>query len=446
MEQIKNQWEQLQAGKPEQPTSKPSAEQLALLQEHKKRVKTFLGSLTKEERIFLKHETEQDTKSKEANDKQKQTENEQRNKSEITTVSSTTTTIQAIIKKIATRKPIGAVMKASDFGQNLPIYPRECSTINHMRRRVLCDTLNDFEKASATQSFHKLAMSNLERWRKDTAVSDAAASLDSVSKNSCSDQTQPNRCKVEVVPGDWGVVTLAYTKKYGEMFAVLNMANAYRPGGGYARGCPAQEENMFRRTDCHFSIDRIDEDVVKIKSNVEYTPAMTNFLNGSEGRVYLDTASPRVCIRGPEDITTNDECDIGYKLLPEESVFPFMELRAAAVDRRRCGQFISEKFNRKMLDDMRCRIIAQLVTLIDAGVRHVILSAFGCGAFRNPANNVAVIYREEIEKRATHFDVVAFAIFHAGYGPDNFTPFQRVFEGFNGGDGGRRNIDFNLIT
>eukprot|EP00957_Ditylum_brightwellii_P163319 12435452-Ditylum_brightwellii.AAC.1 len=66
-----------------------------------------------------------------------------------------------------------------------------------------------------------------------------------------------------------------------------------------------------------------------------------------------------------------------------------MELRAAAVDRRRCGQFISEKFNRKMLDDMRCRIIAQLVTLIDAGVRHVILSAFGCGAFRNPADNVA---------------------------------------------------------
>uniref|UniRef100_A0A7S4SKH9 Microbial-type PARG catalytic domain-containing protein n=1 Tax=Ditylum brightwellii TaxID=49249 RepID=A0A7S4SKH9_9STRA len=144
---------------------------------------------------------------------------------------------------------------------------------------------------------------------------------------------------------------------------------------------------------------------------------MTNFLNGSVGRVYLDTASPRVCIRGPEDLTKNDYYDIGYETLPEDSVFPFMELRAAAVDRRRCGQFISKKFNRKFLDDMRCRIIAQLVTLIDAGVRHVILSAFGCGAFRNPANNVAVIYREEIEKRATHFDVVVFAIFHAGYGP-----------------------------
>mmetsp|Transcript_32934 Transcript_32934/g.49718 ORF Transcript_32934/g.49718 Transcript_32934/m.49718 type:complete len:96 (-) Transcript_32934:67-354(-) len=71
---------------------------------------------------------------------------------------------------------------------------------------------------------------------------------------------------------------------------------------------------------------------------------------------------------------------------------------------------------------------------MDAGVRHVILSAFGCGAFRNPADDVAVLYREEIEKRATHFDVVVFAIFHAGYGPDNFTPFQKVFLGFNGDD------------
>mmetsp|Transcript_35761 Transcript_35761/g.52413 ORF Transcript_35761/g.52413 Transcript_35761/m.52413 type:complete len:181 (+) Transcript_35761:81-623(+) len=178
MEQIKNQWEQLQAGKPEQPTSKPSAKQLALLQEHKKRVKTFLGSLTKEERILLEQETDQDTKSNEANDKQKQTEHEKLKTSEGTDVSSKTTKIQAIMNKIATTKPTGGAMKASDFGQNLPIYPRECSKIDHMRRRVLLDTLNDFEKASATQSFHKLAMSNLERWRKDTAVSDAAASLD----------------------------------------------------------------------------------------------------------------------------------------------------------------------------------------------------------------------------------------------------------------------------
>ena len=54
----------------------------------------------------------------------------------------------------------------------------------------------------------------------------------------------------EVLPGDWGDVTLALTKRHGRTFAVLNMANAYSFGGGYAHGQVAQEENRFRRTDC----------------------------------------------------------------------------------------------------------------------------------------------------------------------------------------------------
>ena len=46
----------------------------------------------------------------------------------------------------------------------------------------------------------------------------------------------------------------------GTLFASLNMANAYGPGGGYTHGMVAQEENMFRRTDCHFSLRREDID------------------------------------------------------------------------------------------------------------------------------------------------------------------------------------------
>ncbi len=56
-------------------------------------------------------------------------------------------------------------------------------------------------------------------------------------------------------------------------------------------------------------------------------------------------------------------------------------------------------------------------------------SAFGCGAFQNPSPIVAEVYKQEVLKRKEHFDVVAFAIFHAGYGPDNFGVFKDIIEG-----------------
>merc|ERR1719245_2903190 len=126
---------------------------------------------------------------------------------------------------------------------------------------------------------------------------------------------------------------------------------------------------------------------------------------------------PRVCIRGPEDRSRRD---LGYSWLADDAVFPFFELRAAAVDLRGGGRFNEAETAR--------RIGAQLDTMADHGVRHAVLSAFGCGAFRNPAERVAALYRRELRKRAASFDVVVFAIFQAGYGPDNFTPFVAAFE------------------
>ena len=107
----------------------------------------------------------------------------------------------------------------------------------------------------------------------------------------------------------------------------------------------------------------------------------------------------------------------------DEDVFPFFELRSAAVDMRGASQ--------KSYDDaeLRKRIAAQLDTCREAGVRHVVLSAFGCGAFQNPSPIVAEVYKQEVLKRKEHFDVVAFAIFHAGYGPDNFGGVLDIFEG-----------------
>jgi hypothetical protein len=109
---------------------------------------------------------------------------------------------------------------------------REWDPAGYLRIHVLRDTLARLSTPDKRQAFHDLASKNLARWASEAP------------------QRPPASCVVEVLPGDWGAVTLALTKRHGECFAVLNMANAYLFGGGYAHGQVAQEENMFRRTDC----------------------------------------------------------------------------------------------------------------------------------------------------------------------------------------------------
>jgi hypothetical protein len=274
-------------------------------------------------------------------------------------------------------------LSALDFGKQLHLKPMRAKVLskkvfpsvrrgdpNGRRQVVLAETLLKLQEASSTAKYHTLARENVDRWKQvcdqQSASAAAAAAGVAAAAGGCG-------CQIHVLPGDWGEVTLQMTKTYGQIFASLNMANAYGPGGGYTDGMVAQEENMYRRTDCHYSLHR--EEV--------YGEDMSTLINGELGRVYLDARRPRVCLRGPEDRHAKD---LGYPWLPDHEVFLFFELRSAAVDLRMSGRaFVRADCSR--------RVAAQLDTLIDAGVRHAVFSAFGCGAFRNPAAEVASIYR-----------------------------------------------------
>lgn len=148
--------------------------------------------------------------------------------------------------------------------------------------------------------------------------------------------------------------------------------------------------------------------------------------------VYLDAERPRICVKGKEENAAEER---GYECLPDGDIFPFFEMRAAAVDLRtdaegnkRSPEEMTEAFDR---DELRRRIRAQLETLKRNSMRHVVLSAFGCGAFSNPTHEVARLYMECLHEYAEHFDIVAFAIFWPGFGPrDNYDVFEAAFRDF----------------
>jgi hypothetical protein len=248
-----------------------------------------------------------------------------------------------------------------------------------IRKWVIHDTLKKFE----TNNYHIHAQNNITRWVNDKAK-----------------QVAIGPCKIFVEKGDWGATTLKYTKQYGKIFACLNMANALTFGGGYIKGSPAQEENMFRRTDCHFSNNTQDG---------HYTHEMQDLINGVDGRVYFDWRNPRVCIKGEED---SNKKTLGYELLGTNDIFPFYELRTAAIDLRPRND--GHPANVWDEENARARIVAQLETLIVHKVQYAILGAFGCGAFLNNPADIAKLYKEEIEYRKNHFKVIVFPIY-VGY-------------------------------
>lgn len=261
------------------------------------------------------------------------------------------------------------------------------------RRDVLRNTVQKLSIPEMRQHCHEKAIANHEQWKKDPTIAPY----------------------VIVEQGDWGETAKKYSQATGEIYAVLNMANAFYPGGSYRDGVAAQEENMFRRTDCHFHIK--DEDVYE---NGTYISAMHALINGANGKVYLDKENPRVCIVGSESQKNEDGFGHGYEDLPEEDYFLFYELRAAADNLQK-----PEDFNEA---SMRRKIRAQLDTLKENNIRHVILSAFGCGAFNNPPEKVASLYKEELLKDRGYFDSVVFAIYVASRGIDNYPIFSQILD------------------
>lgn len=231
-------------------------------------------------------------------------------------------------------------------------------------------------------------------------------------------------------------------QQYGLVPMVLNMANETHPGGGYRSGCAAQEENLFRRTDLHFQFTE-DQLLGGTDSTARYTEkwrrkiaAVDPHATASE---YMPTlVNPCICVRSSEARMADGKVT-GYDWYPEEEMFPFFELRAAAFDVKSKGA--DRALERK---EAHRRIRAHLSKASNSSHGHnaVVLSAFGCGAFGGDPELVAEEYADAIldlakeERKHPTPDglvVINFAIYYAGRGPNNYEVFKRVLgEKLNG--------------
>lgn len=198
---------------------------------------------------------------------------------------------------------------------------------------------------------------------------------------------------------------------------VLNMASFHTPGGGVTRGSSAQEENIFRRTNIFKSLYQFNNIGTEygVKQREERYPLDYNF-----GGIY----TPHVTVFKGGD-------DVDYK--PLEQPFEVGVVSVAAVKNPRCE---NGKLVPWVVDILKNKIRQILDIALENGHDSIVLSAFGCGAYKTPPTEMARLFKEILtsDNYKNAFKVIYFAIINVKstngeHNPQgNFEPFREAFE------------------
>ena len=234
-------------------------------------------------------------------------------------------------------------------------------------------------------------------------------------------ETSNHKTKFLVIEADC-IETAELLKNVGYNVCMLNMASRQNPGGGVLEGAGAQEENIFRRSNLFQSLyqfaDYADEYGIKRDKKNSYP------LDRNTGSIY----SKRVFIvRGSEKN--------GYCFLKN----PF-ELSIVSVPANNKPQLEYRGGKYYIADDLIEPTKEKIRTILRiCGEFHhdcLVLSAFGCGAFRNPPHHIARLFNDVFRETEFNdrFRLVVFAIMDdhnawQEHNPDgNVLPFLREFD------------------
>eukprot|EP01120_Amphizonella_sp_Union-15-10_P013242 TRINITY_DN6125_c0_g1_i5.p1 TRINITY_DN6125_c0_g1~~TRINITY_DN6125_c0_g1_i5.p1 ORF type:complete len:257 (-),score=48.67 TRINITY_DN6125_c0_g1_i5:85-855(-) len=219
----------------------------------------------------------------------------------------------------------------------------------------------------------------------------------------------PKKSKVYVEDDDCIDIAIKL-KKEGRNPLVLNMANARHPGGGYLNGAGAQEETLFRRTNYYQFLDPYNQ---QSKSDNENYP-IKDF-----GGIY---SSNVLVFRKSEKE--------GYAFM--ENPIPLSFVAVAAYP----NPPLKNPTTMEEIYEVNTRRKIRSIFKIAWNHKHdcLILGAFGCGAFKNPPNHVAKIFKQVLDDYSKFFEAIYFAIledFNSFQGHNlngNLVPFREVFK------------------
>ena len=226
---------------------------------------------------------------------------------------------------------------------------------------------------------------------------------------------------------------IAYERlaREGKRPVLLNMANQTNPGSGYRKGDGAQEENLFRRLDYFRSLDiGLDHITDDIRSERCYCTSTGD----------LDSRN-----FNPQEMYPMDEYGAIYTSgltvfrQSEDTGYAFMEKPLTNVCSVAMAAYREPKLDGNLLSNKYAVGMRKKIENIFAIAHHhnhdcLVLSAFGCGAFRNPPDHVAKIFQSVIEQYAEFFELIVFAIIddhntgHSLNPEGNFLPFQRLLD------------------
>ena len=196
-------------------------------------------------------------------------------------------------------------------------------------------------------------------------------------------------------------VSMAQTLSYAGKTCILNMASHYRPGGGVKNGARAQEEELCRRSNLIFGLEyNSNNDLYPIQEDEYlYTKDVTFFKDGKY----------QVCEPFDLDVIT----------------IPAINLN------KEKDKWLFEGNDKEYKQYMQAKVLATIIRPMQAGCVNLVLSAFGCGVFKNDPNFVSELYREYLYDFGMRyfFNRISFAIINDQNATNNnFGIFKKILK------------------